>query len=169
MSGLENPGIKIRVGHVEDAAAMAELHATAFDDPWDADAIAGLMAMPGAYACAGVWFGSDDNNVDSFGKGRLLGFVLARSAADEAEILTVAVGIPERGQGLGRKLMEAAAATALASGAATLFLEVADDNMAALALYERLGFVTVGLRPNYYARGTAHVAARTMRLDLRKT
>jgi ribosomal-protein-alanine N-acetyltransferase len=65
--------------------------------------------------------------------------------------------------------MEAAAAFARASGAASLFLEVADDNVAALALYERLGFVTVGMRPNYYARGATSVAARTMRLGLTKT
>jgi ribosomal-protein-alanine N-acetyltransferase len=172
MSGAGNPGIKIRAGSADDAAAMAELHAAAFDEPWGEEAIAGLMAMPGSYAFAGVWFGNADNgadNADDSGKGRLRGFVIARIAADEAEILTIAVGISERGQGLGRKLMEAAAAFALASGAVSLFLEVADDNLAALALYERLGFVTVGMRPGYYTRGTSSVAARTMRLDLQKT
>lgn len=179
MSGCEKTGreseIEIVAGDIGSAASMARLHATAFDEPWDAAAMAGLLGMPGAFALlatvAGVWSGSDDNISDNKGNRRqspLLGFVLARSAADEAEILTLAVDISHRGQGLGRKLMEAAAATALASGATSLFLEVADDNMPAIALYERLGFVTLGLRPAYYARGTVRIAARTMRLDLVK-
>ncbi|HEY4342729.1 MAG TPA: GNAT family N-acetyltransferase [Parvibaculum sp.] len=176
MSRSENPGVRISVGDAHSLAPVAALHAAAFDEPWGQAALAGILAMPGAFMLqatgCGVWFGNDDNisdNNDNIRQPPLLGFVIARIAADEAEILTVAVDISHRGQGLGRKLMEAAAAFALASGAAALFLEVADDNVAALALYERLGFVTVGMRPDYYARGTARIAARTMRLGLTKT
>ncbi len=116
-----------------DAGAMAALHALCFPDAWDAAAIASLLATPGAFA-----FSSHD------------GFVLARAAGGEAEILTLAVAPPARGRGLGRALLQAAIAKAKALGAETLFLEVGADNPAALALYAGLGFAKVGMRKAYY-------------------
>jgi ribosomal-protein-alanine N-acetyltransferase len=76
---------------------------------------------------------------------------LARAAAGEAEILTLAVMPPARGQGLGRALLQSAAAHAASLGAASVFLEVGADNPAALALYASLGFDRVGQRKAYYA------------------
>lgn len=116
-----------------DPATLAALHASAFDDPWDGSAIAALLATPGTFACT---------HAD--------GFVLVRAVADEAEILTLAVKPAARGHGLGRALMQAAMAKALAMGAASLFLEVGIDNVAALALYAGLGFAKVGDRKGYY-------------------
>ncbi|MDZ4062926.1 MAG: GNAT family N-acetyltransferase, partial [Brevundimonas sp.] len=80
------------------------------------------------------------------------GFILIRSVADEAEILTLAVDPGARRQGLGARLVREGAAAAAARGAARLFLEVADDNPAALALYAGAGFTEAGRRPGYYAR-----------------
>lgn len=121
------------------ADALADIHATAFDGEngaaWDAAAIVRLLALPGARVEA---------EAD--------GFILILVAADEAEVLTLAVRPEARGRGLGRRLVEAAAQTARENGAAHLFLEVADDNAAALALYARAGFVETGRRPGYYAR-----------------
>lgn len=173
MSESEKPGIEICAGGVELVPAMALLHAASFEEAWGEAALTEILAMPGAFVlqatCAGVWSNNNDNfsdNGDNRQLRRFSGFVITRMAADEAEILTVAVDIPQRGQGLGRMLMEAAAARARAFGAVSLFLEVADDNLPAIALYERLGFITVGMRPGYYKRGPARVAARTMRLGL---
>ncbi|MBX3494867.1 MAG: GNAT family N-acetyltransferase [Parvibaculum sp.] len=144
----------------ERLAEAAALHALCFDTPWDEPALARLLAMPGTFALA----------VADAGEGApLSGFVLVRIAGGEAEILTVAVVPPRRGQGLGRRLVEAAAATALAGGAAALFLEVAEDNEPALALYRRLGFREVGARPGYYARGQTRIAARVLKLDFGAT
>jgi ribosomal-protein-alanine N-acetyltransferase len=137
----------------EQAAA---LHALCFDDWWDEPTLERLLAMPGALALAAV----------ATPKAPLAGFVLARIAAGEAEILTIAVAPAARGQGLGRGLVEAVAATALAGGATALFLEVAEDNQPALGLYSRLGFRDVGMRPAYYARPAGRIAARILRLDL---
>ncbi len=161
MSGLDRPGINIHAADAGSLTQMATLHAASFDEAWGEAALSEILAMPGAFALVATACNGEQTP-------QLLGFVLARVAADEAEILSVAVDISHRAQGVGRKLMEAAAATAIASGAVSLFLEVADDNLSALALYERLGFVTVGLRPAYYARGASRVAARTMRMDLAK-
>jgi ribosomal-protein-alanine N-acetyltransferase len=126
-------------GPAGDAAVLAALHAACFADAWDAKAIAQLLAG-GAFAFHG----------DS-------GFVLARVAGGEAEILTLAVAPPARGRGLGRALLQAAIARAKAQGAEAVFLEVGADNPHALALYAALGFAKVGLRKAYYASGNALV------------
>lgn len=145
--------VAVDAGSVERLAA---LHRASFADPWDAAAIAGLLALPGTFALAAVAENPDGP----------LGFVLLRVAADEAEILTIAVDPGRRRRGIGRRLIEAAAAASIARGASALFLEVAEDNGPALRLYEGMGFRTVGARPGYYRRAAAAVAARAMRLDL---
>jgi ribosomal-protein-alanine N-acetyltransferase len=84
--------------------------------------------------------------------GRLHGFVLSRLAADEAEILTIAVEAARQGKGVGRALLSENLRQAANAGAKAMFLEVAKDNASALALYERFGFVKVGERAGYYRR-----------------
>ena len=116
-----------------DPAPLAALHAASFPDAWDAKAIADLLTTPGTFAVQ-----ADD------------GFVLARVAAGEAEILTLAVAPRARGKGLGRALLQAAISRAHAIGAETMFLEVGADNPAARALYGSLGFTKVGERKGYY-------------------
>jgi ribosomal-protein-alanine N-acetyltransferase len=119
-----------------DAEALAALHASAFDSPWDAEALAELLAQPGT--------------ILEVAPGE--GFILLRAVADEAEVLTLAVGPEARRKGLGLRLVETGVARAAAMGAERVFLEVADDNAAALALYARCGFQAVGRRRGYYAR-----------------
>ncbi len=121
------------------APALAALHALAFPpaQAWGADAIALMLGMPGAF---GLWRPAE-------------GFVLARVAADEAEILTLAVVPAARRRGLGAALMRGAMAEARARGAACLHLEVAAGNQAALALYRALGCAEAGRRPRYYEDG----------------
>ena len=114
---------------------LAEVHATAFDRPWDSDSFAALLGQPGVMA-----LGDAD------------GFILIRAVLDEAEILTLAVRPEARRHGLGRGLVEAAGHLAGSRGAARLYLEVAEDNAAARALYADAGFVQVGRRPGYYGR-----------------
>ncbi len=122
-----------------EAPALAALHASAFppEEAWSADALVLMLEMPGAY---GFWQPG-------------AGLVLARVAADEAEILTIGVAPAARRQGLGAVLLRAALTRALAQGASTMFLEVAADNIAALALYTGLGFTAAGRRRHYYGQG----------------
>lgn len=136
--------MSLRAAPAEDAARLAALHAAAFDRPWSAGEIAALMATPGVFALT----------ID------LQGFILCRSIAGEAEILTVAVDPAARRGGVGRALVEAAAGLAAQDGAESLFLEVAHDNTAALALYAAAGFERVGLRRGYYASGADAVVMR---------
>ena len=83
------------------------------------------------------------------------GFLLARAASDEAEILTLAVDPAHRRQGIARDLVTCALGACPDLGAARLFLEVAADNPAALALYDSLGFAEIGRRKRYYPRPNA--------------
>mgnify|MGYP002655279198 CR=1 FL=1 len=133
----------------EDAPVLATLHAAAFEvaERWDAAAIATLLAMPGAFGL----------HIPG------AGFVLARVAADEAEILTLAVIPAARRQGHAGALLAGAMAGALLRGAGTMFLEVSDRNGAARGLYARAGFTEAGRRRRYYADGSdALVLRRTL-------
>jgi len=132
----------IAAAGARDAAALAALHAQAFEPPWSEAEFAALLSGPGVEAVIEPG----------------LGFILVRTVADEAEILTLAVAPGARRRGLGRRLVEAAAELAAARGAASLFLEVAADNAAALALYAAAGFVSAGRRPGYYRRAEGPAA-----------
>lgn len=147
-------GQAIRAADAASAASLAALHRACFDEPWDEAAMRELLAMPGAFA------------YEAGGPSEPVGLVIARIAGGEAEILTIGVRPEVRGSGLGRRLLEAAAIHAAALGAEAIFLEVAEDNHAALRLYESFGFYLVGMRPGYYRREGAPVAARTLKLDL---
>lgn len=130
--------------------ALAALHGTSFDRAWTAAAFADLLSQPGVTAIT-----APD------------GFILFRVVADEAEILTLAVRPQARGRGQGAELTRNAAVVAAAAGAQRLFLEVAEDNVAARALYRRVGFEAVGRRPRYYARpGASPVDALLLSLNL---
>ena len=99
--------------------------------------------------------------------GRDAGFALCRVAADEAELLTIAVRPADRRRGRGRRLLAAVIDHVREAGARTLFLEVGADNPAARALYEATGFRAVGRRRAYYRRGEGPAAdALVMRLTL---
>jgi len=119
----------------ELAQGLAGLHAEAFYAPWSASAFADLLGQ------AGVALEVEGD-----------GFILIRTVADEAEILTLAIRPSARRQGLGARLVRAATDRAAALGATRMFLEVAEDNAAARALYGALGFAAAGRRPRYYPR-----------------
>ena len=138
----------VRAGPLH-ATALSAIHARAFpeDEFWDAHIIAGQLSQPGVFGL-----------IDARG-----GMILARLAADEAEVLTVAVVPERRQQGLGARLVSEAAREARRLGAARLFLEVSTRNPAARALYRTLGFEQVGRRRGYYADGSD---ALTLRLAL---
>lgn len=142
-----------------DLDAAAALHRDAFtalgETPWSRQDLGELLASPGA---AGLMIEAD---------GHAVGFALWRRAADEAELLTLAVSPNHRRQGAGTCLVLAVMRSARNSGARDLILEVGVDNPAARALYDELGFVAVGRRMGYYRRAAGSAAdAVIMRRDL---
>ncbi|MDP1737876.1 MAG: GNAT family N-acetyltransferase [Caulobacter sp.] len=127
-----------------DARLLAVLHAGAFERPWDEAAFEALLVTFNVF---GLMLDGQ-------------GFILCRAVADEAEVLTLAVAPLVRRNGVGRALVEAAAATAAVRGADSLFLEVASENAAALALYAAAAFEPAGLRRGYYVGGADAVVMR---------
>lgn len=132
----------IRPLRSDKAEACARLHAAGFAHPWPAEEIARLVADASTLSAAAL----------DPAKGTLRGFALARRAADEAEVLTIAVEAARRGRGVGRALMREILRQAANAGVRAMFLEVDEDNAPAMALYRRLSFIKVGERPGYYRR-----------------
>lgn len=136
------------------AELLARLHAEAFAEGWDAAAFAQLLAMPGAEA------------VLALEAEEPVGFLLARSAADEAEIITIATRPGARRRGVGRRLLSHHLDGLAARGVKHMFLEVAASNAAAIALYAASGFSEVGRRKDYYQRPDGREDAIVMRREL---
>jgi ribosomal-protein-alanine acetyltransferase len=86
--------------------------------------------------------------------GKILGFLVARVIANEAEILNMAVDPGQRRQGTGSALLLATEERARKHDAIQIYLEVRESNTAARAFYERHGFQSAGARPKYYVAPT---------------
>jgi len=123
-----------------DLTAIAAIEAAIFPDPWSRKSFAATLARPGVH---GVAFDDAD--------GRLVGYGLCSIAADEGEILNLAVEPSARGRGAGRQMLDGMLAWLTAAGARQVFLEVRHSNAAAIALYELSGFRAAGFRRGYYA------------------
>ena len=119
-------------------AALAALHQACFSRPWNRQSFASLLAHENR-AALGVW-GADG----------LDGFIALQHAADEAEILTLAVAAPARRSGLATQLLAAAAHWLAQYGVQHWHLEVAH------------GFAEIGRRAGYYE----NVDAVLMQRDL---
>jgi len=137
------------------AELLGQLHARAFDKPWSTAEIAKLLTNPAVFAVL-----ARDAEPQ--------GFAMGWAAAGDAELLTIAVIPDARRRGVGASLADAAGVAALARGAATMHLEVAEDNSAGRALYAKLGYEEVGRRPAYYAGNGRPVDAIVMKRALQQ-
>lgn len=86
-------------------------------------------------------------------RGGVLGYILFWHVLDEIHLLNVAVAPGERQKGIGRALMDHLLAYAAENAVAKIFLEVRASNVAAIALYDSLGFEHLGVRARYYTDG----------------
>lgn len=149
---MSGAGLALHPAGPLEAGVVAALQEACFpDDPWGVESIATLIGPPGGFALLALRGGQP------------VGFVMARVAAEDAEILAIGVLPAGRRSGVGRRLVEAALDGARALGATALFLEVAEDNEAARSLYKVCGFFSVGRRPGYYKRPDGRVAALVLR------
>jgi ribosomal-protein-alanine N-acetyltransferase len=136
-----------------DARALAAIHAASFHRGWSEHEFEQLLTDRGVVADRAI---SGRHNV---------GFILSRRAADEAEILSVAVARAWRGRGLARRLLDLHLRRLAGLGLRAVFLEVDEDNTPARRLYARAGFREVGRRAGYYAQSGGK-GALVLRRDL---
>lgn len=141
---------------------LAALHARSMDvpGPWSACEFFDLLASPCAFLAKPP---QDLRTLRGNGPGdasmRFRGFALGRVAADEAELLTIAVDPGHRRKGIGSACRAAFEAEARSRGAMRAFLEVAETNEAALRLYLAAGWSRHGCRKAYYSTRSGHVDA----------
>ena len=134
------------------AEILAAIHRAATPEAaWSADAWRSLLAAPGARARIAM-----DGAVP-------VGFLHLRRAAGEAEVVMIATHPSAQRRGIAAALLEDAVS---ALGGGTLFLEVAERNHAARALYAGFGFEPVGRRPGYYLTASGRQDALVLRLGI---
>ena len=131
----------------QDAQAMADIHAQSFDRAWPALDMA-------VHTQRDLCFGIERN-------AELAAFIMLSCAAGQSEILTIATAKTARRQGLAQQLLQDAMRQLQSQNVTEIFLEVAEDNPAAMALYKNTGFQPIGRRPGYYRRASGRVAAIT--------
>lgn len=150
---------------ISDVDRIMDVMAVSFDphyrEAWTHRQVSDSLATPSTFMLLVNNAGNDPAPEED-----AAGFVLARQAADEVELLLIAVRPENRGSGIGRKLLETFLDASRTRGATKVFLEMRDGNPAR-ALYERFGFEQIGVRRDYYRTvlGTAidaHTFAREL-------
>jgi [ribosomal protein S18]-alanine N-acetyltransferase len=140
---------------LRDAPKLAQLHGASFHRGWGETEFESML--------------SERNTlVHRLRIGRkIVGFAVSRMAADEAEILSIAVAASHRGRGLSRNLLLTHLGHLAGRGVRTVFLEVEENNQPARRLYERAGFGVAGRRERYYQQPDGEqLNALLMRRDL---
>jgi len=140
---------------MRDAAKLSQLHRASFHRGWGAGEFESMLAERNTFT-------------QRLMLGRTpIGFIISRLAADEAEILSVAIAQAQRGRGYSRDLLAKHLGHLAGRGIRRVFLEVEENNQPAVRLYQRAGFATVGRREQYYrdAHG-AKLNALIMQRDL---
>jgi ribosomal-protein-alanine N-acetyltransferase len=154
------PPIRIDPVAPTDLASLSLIHAASFPHVWSIDELAALTSDSNVM-CLVV------RRANALGTRSPMGFLLLRLAADEAEVLTIAIDPRRRGRGLALALMKAGIERLIRRDIKSLFLEVDVANAVAVRLYRRLGFIQVGERKGYYRTASgAKSSALVMRLDL---
>jgi len=145
----------VEAATLRDAPALAQIHGASFHRGWGESEFDSMLT-------------ERNTLVHRLRMGRkVVGFSVSRMAADEAEILSIAVAESHRGRGLSHNLLLTHLGHLAGRGVRTVFLEVEENNQPARRLYERAGFTVVGRRERYYRQGGGEpLNALLMRRDL---
>ena len=143
----------VREMQPEDVSVVAALEAVCFSEPWSEQAFLDALKQPEALMMVVIGMGNNP-----------MGYCGIYLSADEGEITNVAVCPEYRKQGIADAILTEALAEAQKRGAQTIYLEVRESNLPAQKLYEKHGFVSCGIRKNFYRMPTEH--AIVMSCDL---
>ena len=117
---------------------IAEIEKLCFSDPWSENSVASELHNP-----LSLWLVALDGD-------KVAGYIGSQRVLDEADMMNVAVHPDYRRQGIAGNLVKSLCAALAEKDIKHLMLEVRQSNAPAIALYGQLGFLQVGLRPNYY-------------------
>ena len=124
----------------EHIAQVAELEKLCFSAPWSENAVRGELTNP-----LSLWIVAVDGDT-------VAGYIGSQSVMGEADMMNVAVSPSYRRQGIAEKLVVSLVEKLAEQNVLSLTLEVRASNEPAIALYEKLSFLQVGRRPNYYTK-----------------
>ena len=127
----------LRMNH-SHVAQVAKLETLCFSDPWSERSIAGELDNP-----LSTWLVCADGDA-------VLGYVGSQTVMGETDMMNVAVHPDARRHGIARRLILALVEELKQQGSHCLTLEVRASNQNAISLYQKLGFLQIGRRPNYY-------------------
>lgn len=141
---------------------LQALYTDCFEEPFGEEGFRALLASPGMWAAL-AWR-------DTAAESDAVGFAVARCTVGEAEIVSIGVLPAARRGGIGAALLADVLCRAVLLGAKRIFLEVSEENPAAIELYRAAGFEEVGRREDYYQSKTkGAVAALIMRHTVKKS
>lgn len=130
---------------IDDLSEVFEIERASFSDPWSVDLFEAELQNPHSFNLVVRCNSLSDKSVAAY--------IVYWIAADEMQILDLAVDVRFRRQGLARFLIKSALERAAGNGAAHAFLEVRRGNEAGISLYNTLGFAEIGERKKYYKDG----------------
>jgi ribosomal-protein-alanine N-acetyltransferase len=130
--------VDVRLAVPSDAAALSAIHAASFDEGWSPRDFETWLGRKEAFAVLAI----REREAVAFG--------LTLVAGEDAELLTIAVSPAQRRVGLGQEIFRTLNAEAASRSLKRWILEVARNNLPALALYKSEGFVEIGVRTAYY-------------------
>lgn len=122
---------------------LRDMEAALFSDAWSEAALVSTLSSPLTAAFL------------AYADGAAVGYLLASFLSPEGELFRIGVYPAHRRMGLGARLMEKLLDAAKDRACTDLFLEVRADNLAAISLYRRFGFLDNGVRRGYYKNPTA--------------
>ena len=126
---------KMTVTHV---VQIAELEKLCFSDPWSEKSIASELENKLSF-----WLVATEGET-------VAGYIGSQTVIDETDMMNVAVHPDYRRQGIAEALVNTLVENLKEMGSRCLTLEVRASNAPAIALYEKLGFLEIGRRKNYY-------------------
>src|SRR5687767_6410516 len=148
------PEVQIRPMMEIDLGEVAVIEQKSYTFPWSENIFRDCLRV--GYTCRALDLA-----------GQIIGYGVMSLGAGEAHILNVCVRDEFRSVGFGRRLLEHLLERAAAAGVGESFLEVRPSNLAAIRLYQRLGFEQIGIRRGYYQAPDGREDAIVLKLDLR--
>jgi len=150
----EAPEVQIRPMMEIDLLEVARVEQLSYAFPWSENIFRDCLRV--GYTCRALDLA-----------GQVIGYGVMSVGAGEAHILNVCVRDEFRNLGFGRRLLEHLLERAAAAGVAEAFLEVRPSNLAAIRLYQRLGFEQIGIRRGYYQAPDGREDAIVLKRDLK--